>query len=75
MYMVDNILLVLPIKDWINKDGDPITSFKLATGTKPSISHLCVLFVHILYNKRVFAVSLLQFYSIKKGTFFCTTKM
>ena len=28
----------------INKDGDPTTPFKLATGTKPSVSHLHVLF-------------------------------
>ena len=28
----------------INEDGDPTTPFKLATGTKPSVSHLRVLF-------------------------------
>ena len=34
----------LPIKDLINEDGDPTTPYKLATGTKPSVSHLRVLF-------------------------------
>ena len=32
------------IKDIINKDVDPTTPHKLATGTKPSVSHLRVLF-------------------------------
>ena len=44
MYTADNILTVLPIKDLINKDGEPTMPFKLATSTKPSISHLRVLF-------------------------------
>ena len=44
MYTTYHIFLVLPIKDIINKDGDPTTPFKLATGTKPSVSHLRVLF-------------------------------
>ena len=44
MYTTDNIFLILPIKDLINKDNDPTRPYKLATGTKPSISHLCVLF-------------------------------
>ena len=39
-----NIFPVLPIKDLINNDGDPTTPHKLATGTKPSVSHLHVLF-------------------------------
>ena len=43
MYTADHILLVLPIRDLINKDGDPTTPFKLATGTKPSVSHLQLL--------------------------------
>ena len=34
---------VLPIKYLINEDGDPTTPFKIATGMKPSVSHLCVL--------------------------------
>ena len=44
MYMAYHIFLVLPIKDLINKDGNPTTPFKLATGTKPSVKYLCVLF-------------------------------
>ena len=40
----EHIFLVLPIKDLINKDGDPTTPYKLATGTKPSVSYLRVLF-------------------------------
>ena len=44
MYTTDHIFLVLPIKDLINNDGDTTTPFKLVTGTKPSVSHLRVLF-------------------------------
>ena len=51
MYTEDYIFPVLPIKDLINKDGDPTTLFKLETGTKSSILYLRVLFFHILYGK------------------------
>ena len=44
MYTTDHIFLFLPIKDLINEDGYPITPYKLATGTKPSVSHLHVIF-------------------------------
>ena len=44
MYTTDHIFSVLPIKDLINEDGDPTTPQKLAKGTKPSVSHLRVLF-------------------------------
>ena len=44
MYTIDHIFLVLPIKDLINKYGGPATLIKLATGTKPLVSHLLVLF-------------------------------
>ena len=44
IYTTDHILMILPIKDIINEDGDPTTPHKLATGTKPSVSHLRVLF-------------------------------
>ena len=50
-YTTDHIFPVLPIKDMINKDGDPTTPFKLATGTKPSASHSRVLFFRVLYGK------------------------
>ena len=44
MYTTYHIFPVLPIKDLINEDGDPTTPHKLAIGTKPSVSHLRVLF-------------------------------
>ena len=51
MYTTDHIFPVLPIKDLINKNGDPTTPHKMATGTKPSVSHLCVLFCPCLVPK------------------------
>ena len=51
MYTKDHILLVLTIKDLTNKDGDPITPFKLATGTKLSVSHLRMLFYSCIVRK------------------------
>ena len=44
MYITDHIFPFLPIKYLINEGGDTTTPHKLATGTKPSVSHLCVLF-------------------------------
>ena len=44
MYTTDHIFPVLRIKDLINKDGYQTTPYKLAIGTKPSVSHLRVLF-------------------------------
>ena len=44
MCTTDHIFPVLTIKDLINEDGDPITPHKLAKFTKPSVSHLRVLF-------------------------------
>ena len=44
MYTTYHIFPVLPIKDLINKDGNPTMPHKLATVTKPSVSHLRVLF-------------------------------
>ena len=49
--MIDHIFTVLPIKDLINKDGEPTTPFKLATGTKPSVCHLRVLFIPYVVRK------------------------
>ena len=51
MYTTDHIFPVLPIKDLIKEDGDPTTPHKLATGTKPSVSHLCVLFFPCVVQK------------------------
>ena len=50
MYTTDHIFPFLPIKYLINEEGDPTTPFKLAMYTKPSISHLRVLFFHVLYK-------------------------
>ena len=44
MYTTYHIFPVLPIKDIINEYGDPTAPHKLETGTKPSVSHLRVLF-------------------------------
>ena len=51
MYTTDHIFMVLPIKDLINEDGDPTTPNKLATGKKPSVSHLRVLFFPCVVHK------------------------
>ena len=51
MYTTDHIFPVLPIKDLINKYGDPTAPHKLATGTKPSVSHLRVLFCPCVVQK------------------------
>ena len=51
MYTIDHIFLVLPIKYLINKDGDPTTPYKLAIGTKPSVSHSHVLFFPCVVQK------------------------
>ena len=47
---IHHIFLVLIIQDLINKDDEPTTPFKLVTGTKPSVSHLRMLFFHVLYG-------------------------
>ena len=51
MYTTDHIFLVIPIKYVINEDGNPTTPQKLATGTKPSVSHLRVLFCPCVVHK------------------------
>ena len=51
MYTTYHIFPVLPIKYLINEDGDPTTTHKLATGTKPSVSHLRVLFCPCVVRK------------------------
>ena len=51
MYTIDDIFLVLPIRDLINEDDDPTTPHKLVTGTKPSVSHLRVLFCPCVVRK------------------------
>ena len=51
IYTTDHIFLVLPIKDLIKEDRDPTMPRKLATGTKPSVSHLRVLFCPCVVRK------------------------
>ena len=70
MYTIDHIFPVLPIKDLINEDGDPKTPHKLATGTKPSVSHLCVLFFPCVVQKSTAHVetkALNMRYQVQKG--------
>ena len=51
MYTTDHIFPVLSIKCLINEDSNPTTPFKLATSTKPSVSHLRVLFCPCVVQK------------------------
>ena len=51
MHTKDHIFLFLLIKDMINNDGDLTMSFKLATGMKPSVSRLHVLFFTCVVRK------------------------
>ena len=51
MYTTDHIFPVLPIKDLINKDGNPTTPHKLAAGTKPSVSYLRMFFCLYVVRK------------------------
>ena len=63
---------VLKFKDLINEDSKLTTSFKLATGTKPSVSHLRVLFCPCVVPKATAHVdkkALNMCHQVKKG--FC----
>ena len=51
MYTTDHIFPVLPIKYMINEDGDPKTPHDIATDTKPTVSHLRVLFCPCVVQK------------------------
>ena len=51
IYTTTHIFPVLPIRYLINKDGNPTTPNKLATGMKPSVSHLHVLFCPCVVQK------------------------
>ena len=57
MYTTYHIYLVLPIKDMIHEYGNPNRAFKLATVTKPSVSHIreffCTCVVHELFQPRM----------------------
>ena len=51
MYTKYHIFTVLPIKELINEDIKLATLFKLATGTRPLVSHLRVLFFPCVVQK------------------------
>ena len=51
MYTTDHLFTVLPIKHLVNQDGEPTMPHKLATGTKPSVSNLRVLFFPCVLQK------------------------
>ena len=51
MYTVDNIFLVLPIKDLMSEDSGQTTPFKLVTGLEPPIWYLGVLFCRCVVVK------------------------
>ena len=70
IYTKDRIFPVLPIKYLINEDDKPTTPFKLAAGTKPSVSHLRVLFFPCVVQKataRVGAKVLNMCHQMQKG--------
>ena len=70
IYTIYHIFLVLPIKDLINNDGDPTTQHKLETDTKPSVSHLRVLFCPCVirkYTKHVETKTLNVCHQAQKG--------
>ena len=72
MYTTYHIFPVLQIKDIIDEDGDPTTPYKPATGTKPSVSDLHVLFFPCAVRKgtaRVGAKALNMCHQAQKG--FC----
>ena len=51
MYTTDHIFPFLRTKDLINKYGNPTKPHKLATSTKPSVSHLRLLFCPCVVRK------------------------
>ena len=53
MYTTDHTLPVLPIKNLVKQDGEPTTPQKLSTGTKPSVSNLCFLFLPYVVRKEI----------------------
>ena len=51
MYTACNIFPILPIKHFVIQYGEPTTPNKLATGTKPSVSNIHVLFCPCVVHK------------------------
>ena len=73
MYTAYYIFPVVPIKDLKNEDVNLTTSFKLATGKKPSVSHLHVLFCPCVVQKTTAHIgkkALNMCYQAQKG--FCS---
>ena len=72
MYTTDHIFPVILLKNLINGDEYPTTPYKLATGTKPSVSHLLVLFCPCVVRKaraHVETKTLIMHHQAQKG--FC----
>ena len=53
MYTNDHIFPALPIKHLVNQDVEPKIPHKLATGIKPSVSNLRVLFCPCVLQKKI----------------------
>ena len=51
MYKTDHIYTILTIKNLVNQDGEPATTHKMKTGSKPSLANLCVLFCQCFVQK------------------------
>ena len=51
MYLVDHMFPLLPIKYLINEDSKPTMPYQLATGIKPSVLYLHVLFCPFVVQK------------------------
>ena len=51
MYTTDHIFTVLTVKEFVIQYGETTTPHKLATGKKPSLSNLCVLFYPSVVQK------------------------
>ena len=51
MYTTDHIFPVIPIKHFINQDGEKNTPHKIETGMKPSVSNPNVLFCLCVLRK------------------------
>ena len=70
MYTTDNIFRFYQSKIQKNKDGEPTTPFKLATGTKPSVLHIRVLFFPCVVRKataHVYKKALDMCHQVQKG--------
>ena len=70
IYTTNNIFMLLPIKEPINKEGNRTTPFKLTAGTKTSVLNLRVLFCPCVLQKSTEYVgtkALNMHHRVKKG--------